>query len=225
MGQGPRCRSTSKMTQVCGRNEIDNYPVRRLTGAAETRLVLNGVHREPLMLQRFSHSCVDMLAKTRNRGSRRRFQHQWYNPGTHSRHRLCLRPHPPAYREIEHHFRTLDVAPAHQQRASRSNHRRSTHPQRLGQLADLGNDERVQSNGRRRLIRITPARGGVRGPIMQSVFLREVPCPIGLIIEIIGGRFVFQLAIDQITQRPKKGRRNRRAGSHCIIDFYNPMKD
>jgi len=93
------------MTQVCGRNEIDNYPVRRLTGAAETRLVRNGVHREPLMLQRFSHSCVDMLAKTRNRGSWRRFQHQWHNPGTHSRHRLCLRPHPPAYREIEHHFR------------------------------------------------------------------------------------------------------------------------
>ena len=134
MGQGPRCRSTSKIRHMCSRNEINNYPIRRLPGAAETRLVLNSVHREPLMLQRFSHSRVDMFTKTSNCRSRRSFQHQWYNPGNHSGHRLCLRTHTPAYRKIEHHLRTLSVERTHQERARRSNHRRSTHPQRLRQL-------------------------------------------------------------------------------------------
>ena len=72
----------------CRRNEINNYPIRRLPGAAETRLALKSVHREPLMLQRFSHSRVDMFTKISNRRSRRSFQHQWHDPGNHSGHRL-----------------------------------------------------------------------------------------------------------------------------------------
>ena len=123
---------------MCSRNEINNYPIRRLPGAAETRLVLNSVHRKPLMLQRFSHSRVDMFTKTGNRRLRRSLQHQRHDPGNHSGHRLGLRTHTPAYRKIEHHLRTLDVPPTHQQRARRSNHRRSTHPQSLRQLVDPG---------------------------------------------------------------------------------------
>ena len=155
------------------------------------RRVLNNLHRKPLMLQRFSHSRVDMFTKTSNRRPRRSLEHQWYNPGNHSGHRLCLRTHPPAYRKIEHHLRTPDVAPTHQQRARRSNHRHSTHPQRLRQLVNPGNDERVQLNRLRTLIRITPARERVRQPITRFAFRRKVPRPICLIIEIIDGRFVF----------------------------------
>src|SRR3984957_4166297 len=152
VGQGPRCRSTSKIPQMCSRNEINNYAIRRLRGAAETSLVLNNAHREPLMLQRFPQSRVDMFTKTSNRRPRRSFQHQWDVPGNHSGHRLCLRTHTPAYRKIEHHLRTLDVPPTHQQRARRSNHRRATPPQRLRQLLDPGDSDGVQLSRYRSLI-------------------------------------------------------------------------
>src|ERR1700739_4199972 len=103
------------MPRMCSRNEIDNYPIRRLTGVAETCLIINSVHRESLVLQCFSHSCVDKLTEITDGRPRRSFQHKWHNPGNHARPRLSFRMAPPAYRKIERHLRTLRVERAHQE--------------------------------------------------------------------------------------------------------------
>ncbi|EUA30826.1 linear gramicidin synthetase subunit D domain protein [Mycobacterium xenopi 4042] len=67
---------------------------------------------EPLMLQRFAYSRVDVFTKLSNCRLRCSFQYQGYKAGNHPRHRLCFRAHAPAYREIENHLRPLAVAPA-----------------------------------------------------------------------------------------------------------------
>ncbi|ARR77872.1 hypothetical protein MOTT12_02208 [Mycobacterium intracellulare subsp. yongonense] len=221
MGQGARNLGTGDIRQICSRDEIEDYAIRPLRGAAGSP-VLDEMHREPLMVQRFSQSRVDMSTKTGNRGFRRSLQHQWDEPGNHSGHRLCLRTDPPAYRKIENHLRTLDVAPPHQQRTCRGNHRRTTHPQRLRQLSDSGDSNRVQFHRYRRLVGFTAVRGG-RQPIRRFAFGRQVLSPIGLIVEIIGGRFVFRLASDQITQRSEKSGGNRCARRHGIVDIADPM--
>src|ERR1700756_992547 len=105
------------MPRMCSRNEINDYPVRRLTGVAETCLIINSMHRESLVLQRFSHSHVDELTEISNGRSWRSFQHKWHKPGNHARHRLSFRMHTPADRKIERDLRTLRVEPPHQQRA------------------------------------------------------------------------------------------------------------
>ena len=62
-----------------------------------------GVHRKPLMVQRFLYPRVDMPTKIRDRGIRRDIQHQRHNPGDHPGERLRLRTSP-ADREVEHHL-------------------------------------------------------------------------------------------------------------------------
>jgi hypothetical protein len=88
MGHGRRYRRTSKIRHVCSRDEINNYPIRRLPEATEWRVVRNSAHWEPLMLQRFPNLGIDMPTKTGNGRTRRSFQHQWNHPGNHSGHQL-----------------------------------------------------------------------------------------------------------------------------------------
>src|SRR5258708_6950262 len=130
MSQDSRCRCTSEIAHECGRNEIDDYPIRRAPKVAETRLVLKRVHRKPLMPQRLSHPYVDMFAKITNRRPRRGLEHHGYDSGHHADHGLRFRTYTPADREIESHLGTLGAKPTHQERTRGSDHRRATHPQR-----------------------------------------------------------------------------------------------
>ncbi|WP_272944178.1 hypothetical protein [Mycobacterium intracellulare] len=74
MGQGTRNLGTGDIRQICSRDEIEDYAIRPLRGAAGSP-VLDEMHWEPLMVQRFSQSRVDMFTKTGNRGFRRSLQH------------------------------------------------------------------------------------------------------------------------------------------------------
>ncbi len=67
-------------------------------------LVLDGTHREPLMLQCFPQSRIDVFTKAGNLRPRRSSQRQWDEPGNHSGHGLRLRTHTPTYRKFEHHI-------------------------------------------------------------------------------------------------------------------------
>ena len=77
-----------KVQSKCGREEINAHPIGWLPWAAEVGFALKGVHRKPLMLQRFPYSHVNMLTKTGNRRPRRNPQHQRHNPGNHPGKRL-----------------------------------------------------------------------------------------------------------------------------------------
>ncbi len=216
-----RRRNTSKAQGKSGRDEINRYPICHLPRAAKTTVTLRSVHRKPLMPQRFSYARIHMRTKIGNRRPRRHRQHQRHHPGNHPGKHLRLRTHSPADREIEHHLRTLTAPPPHQQRARRGNHRMPTHPQRLRQLFDPAGNRRVKLDRRRRPIRI-PLTRSFGQPINRATLRRKIPSPISLIVQIIGGRLVLQLTINQILQRTKKRRRNRCARNQCRIDSRDP---
>jgi hypothetical protein len=69
-GMRRRYRNTSEAQGKSGRDEINNYPIRRLPWAAKVTFALKNVHRKSLMLQRFSCLRVDMLAEFGNRRPR-----------------------------------------------------------------------------------------------------------------------------------------------------------
>ena len=58
---------------------------------------------------------------------------------------------------------------------------------------------------------------------MRSAFRGKVFSPIGLIFQIIDGRFVFQLAVNQVLQRTEEGRRDGFPRNNGRVDSCNPM--
>ena len=71
-------------TEVQGeyrRKKVDAHPLGWLPLTAEGGLALQGLHRKPLMLQRFPYSRVNMLAEIGDRRFRRDSQHQRHDPG------------------------------------------------------------------------------------------------------------------------------------------------
>ena len=58
---------------------------------------------------------------------------------------------------------------------------------------------------------------------MRSALRWQVPSPIGLIFQIIGRRFVLQLAANQALQRAKNGRRDGCARNNCRVNRCNPI--
>ena len=89
-------------------------------------------------------------------------------------------------------------------------------------LLNTAKDRRVQLDRRRELIRITFARG-LGQPVIRSAIQWKVASPIGLIFEIILGRFVFQFAVNQVLQRAEEGRRDAFARNNCRVNSSNPI--
>ena len=103
--------------------KVDAHPLGWLPLTAEAGLALQGLHRKPLMLQRFPYSRVNMLAEIGDRRFRRDSQHQRHDPGDHPGKCLRLQMHSPTYRKVEYHLRAFGAPPAHQQCARRGDDR------------------------------------------------------------------------------------------------------
>ncbi|SKU48883.1 Uncharacterised protein [Mycobacteroides abscessus subsp. abscessus] len=67
-------------------------------------LVLEGVHREPLVLQQFTNARIHMPAELGDRGLWRGVEYERHNPGHHARQRPGIRMHAPADREVQSHL-------------------------------------------------------------------------------------------------------------------------
>nr|CRL66528.1 hypothetical protein CPGR_00001 [Mycolicibacterium malmesburyense] len=199
-------------------DEIDYHAIRCLTGTAEIVPVANSVYREPLVLQRLLHSGVNASTEVGNRRLRRSSQNQGHEARNHSRHRLHLWTDPPTDRKIEHNLGTFGVEPALHECARCGDHGCPANAEGSRQPLDSCKSAGGQRHRRRRPLLIA-GRIRKRQPETRFAFRWKIVHPILLIVYVLTGHLVFQLAIDEVSKRAKERRGHRFASSDCGIDI------